>query len=72
MAYRDIDFILSYDIKIPNIYTMSINFPVQSNHLRIVFVGSFFKESFPDIATASPCFLTSGNQQYVTEYLDKR
>ncbi len=61
---RDIDYVLTYGIRVVNISTIWLNYPVTSDHLGIIFdldIESYFKSSYLDIAPNPPRSLTSVN-----------
>jgi hypothetical protein len=54
---RDIDFILSYGIKVKNISTLTPNIPAHSGHLGVVVdidINSYFQSSYSDIYSNLP------------------
>jgi hypothetical protein len=62
---RDIDYVLTYGIKISNISTLAQNSPAASDHLGIVFdidLASYFSSKYSDINLHPPRMLTSGNR----------
>lgn len=61
-----------YGINISNITTLGPNIPAHSYHQAIVFVldlAKFFSSTYSDVASPSPCLLTSGNQKSYETYL---
>jgi len=49
---RDIDYVLTYGIKVLNISTLGPNYPCTSDHLGIIFdvdIASYFASSYSDI-----------------------
>jgi hypothetical protein len=68
---RDIDYVLTYGINVPNISTMGPNTLAHSDHQAIVLdldLASFFSSKYSDLGSLSVWLLTSGNKKSYETY----